>query len=61
MLNFIADKKGLSREDVCMMLSAAMGLVVTKAADGVKVIHALVPKRDIAEAIERDPECSVGR
>jgi len=44
MLNFIVETKGLSREDAYMLLSATMDLVVTQAVDGVKGIHALVPK-----------------
>jgi acetamidase/formamidase len=44
MLNFIVETKGLSREDAYLLLSAAMDLVVTQAVDGVKGIHALLPK-----------------
>jgi len=44
MLNFIVETKGLSREDAYMLLSATMDLVVTQAVDGVKGIHAMVPK-----------------
>jgi acetamidase/formamidase len=44
MLNFIVETKGLSREDAYMLLSATMDLVVTQAVDGVKGIHALLPK-----------------
>jgi acetamidase/formamidase len=44
MLNFIIEKKSLSREDAYMLLSATMDLVVTQAVDGAKGIHALVPK-----------------
>ena len=44
MLNFIVETKGLSREDAYMLMSATMDLVVTQAVDGVKGIHALLPK-----------------
>jgi acetamidase/formamidase len=44
MLNFVVETKGLSREDAYMLLSASMDLVVTQAVDGVKGIHALLPK-----------------
>src|SRR6266849_1364749 len=44
MLNFIIETKGLSRDDAYMLMSATMDLVVTQAVDGVKGIHALVPK-----------------
>jgi len=44
MLNFLVETKGLSREDAYMLMSATMDLVVTQAVDGVKGIHALLPK-----------------
>ena len=44
MLNFLVETKGLSREDAYMLMSASMDLVVTQAVDGVKGIHALIPK-----------------
>ncbi len=44
MLNFIVETKGLSRDDAYMLMSATMDLVVTQAVDGVKGIHALLPK-----------------
>jgi acetamidase/formamidase len=44
MLNFIVETKGLSREDAYLLMSATMDLVVTQAVDGVKGIHALLPK-----------------
>jgi acetamidase/formamidase len=44
MLNFLVETKGLSREDAYMLMSASMDLVVTQAVDGVKGIHALMPK-----------------
>jgi acetamidase/formamidase len=44
MLNFIVETKGLPREEAYMLLSAQMDLVVTQAVDGVKGIHALLPK-----------------
>ena len=44
MLNFVVETKGLSRDDAYMLLSANMDLIVTEAVDGVKGIHALLPK-----------------
>ena len=44
MLNFIVETKGMPRDDVLMLLSAAMDLQVTQIVDGTKGIHAMVPK-----------------
>jgi acetamidase/formamidase len=44
MLNFIAETKRLPRDDVLMLLSAAMDLNVTQIVDGTKGIHATMPK-----------------
>ena len=44
MLNFIVATKGLPRDDVLMLLSAAMDLHVTQIVDGTKGIHAMIPK-----------------
>jgi len=44
MLNFIVETKGLPRDDVFMLLSAAMDLHVTQIVDGTKGIHAMMPK-----------------
>src|SRR5262249_13752290 len=44
MLNFIATTRNLSRDDVLMLLSAAMDLHVTQIVDGTKGIHAMIPK-----------------
>src|SRR5262249_28197057 len=44
MLNFIVATKGLHRDDVLMLLSAAMDLHVTQIVDGTKGIHAMIPK-----------------
>ena len=44
MLNFIAEAKGMSRDDVYMLLSAAMDLQVTQNVDITKGIHAMMPK-----------------
>src|SRR5215475_9015311 len=44
MLNFIVETKGLSRDDVYMLLSAAMDLQVTQNVDITKGIHAMMPK-----------------
>jgi acetamidase/formamidase len=44
MLNFIVATKNLPRDDVYMLLSAAMDLHVTQIVDGTKGIHAMLPK-----------------
>src|SRR5712675_2272964 len=44
MLNFIVETKGMRRDDVLMLLSAAMDLQVTQIVDGTKGIHAMMPK-----------------
>jgi acetamidase/formamidase len=44
MFNFIVETKHLPRDDVFMLLSAAMDLHVTQIVDGTKGIHALLPK-----------------
>jgi acetamidase/formamidase len=44
MLNFIAETKGMPRDDVYMLLSAAMDLQVTQNVDITKGIHAMMPK-----------------
>jgi len=44
MLNFISTTKNLPRDDVLMLLSAAMDLHVTQIVDGTKGIHAMIPK-----------------
>jgi len=44
MLNFIVETKHLPRDDVLMLLSAAMDLNVTQIVDVTKGIHATVPK-----------------
>src|SRR6195256_3112299 len=44
MLNFIVETKGMKRDDVFMLLSAAMDLQVTQIVDGTKGVHAMVPK-----------------
>ena len=42
--NFIVETKGMPRDDVYMLLSAAMDLNVTQIVDGTKGIHAILPK-----------------
>ena len=44
MIAFIAETKSLPRDDVLMLMSAAMDLHVTQIVDGTKGIHAMVPK-----------------
>ena len=49
MLNFIVETKGLPRDDVLMLLSAAMDLNVTQIVDVTKGIHATMPKVDLSK------------
>jgi acetamidase/formamidase len=44
MLNFIVATRGLPRDDVLMVLSAAMDLHVSEIVDGTKGVHAMLPK-----------------
>jgi len=44
MLNFLVEKKGLTRENAYMLASAAMDLTITQAVDGTKGVHAMIPK-----------------
>jgi acetamidase/formamidase len=44
MLDWMAETKGLSREDAYLLASAAMDLMVTQVVDGTKGIHAMMPK-----------------
>src|SRR4051794_29713088 len=44
MINWIAEMKGISRDDAYLLASAAMDLRVTQVVDGVKGIHAVIPK-----------------
>jgi acetamidase/formamidase len=44
MLNFIVETEGMPRDDVYMLLSAAMDLNVTQIVDGTKGINAMLPK-----------------
>ena len=43
-LNFLTEEKGLSREDAYMLTSVAIDLEVTQLVDGVKGVHAMIPK-----------------
>jgi hypothetical protein len=44
MPDFLAETKGLTREDAYMLASVAMDLLVTQVVDITKGIHALIPK-----------------
>jgi acetamidase/formamidase len=44
MLDFLVEKKGLTRENAYMLSSAAMNLQVTQLVDGNKGVHAMMPK-----------------
>jgi len=44
MVNFVVETKGLPRDDVLMLLRAAMDLHVPQIVDGTKGIHATLPK-----------------
>ena len=44
MINWIVEMKGISRDDAYLLASAAMDLRVTQVVDGVKGIHAVIPK-----------------
>jgi acetamidase/formamidase len=44
MLDFLVERKGLTRETAYLLCSAAMDLYVTQAVDGTKGVHAMLPK-----------------
>jgi acetamidase/formamidase len=44
MINFVVATKGPPRDDVLMLLGAAMDLHVTEIVDGTKGVHAMLPK-----------------
>jgi acetamidase/formamidase len=44
MLDFLVEKKGLTREVAYMLSSASMNLNVTQVVDGTKGVHAMIPK-----------------
>ena len=44
MVNFIVESKKVPRDEALMVLSAAMDLQVTQIVDGIKGVHAMLPK-----------------
>ena len=44
MIDYLATERGLSRDDAYMLTSAAVDLHVTQVVDGVKGVHAMLPK-----------------
>ena len=44
MIDYLTTERGLSREDAYMLTSGAVDLHVTQAVDGVKGVHAILPK-----------------
>ncbi len=55
MLDYLAESRGLSRDDAYMLVSAAVDLRVTQVVDGVKGVHALLPKSLFAAAAPGRP------
>jgi acetamidase/formamidase len=49
MLDFLVEKKGLTREVAYMLASASMNLTVTQVVDGTKGVHASIPKAIFAK------------
>jgi acetamidase/formamidase len=45
MIDYLVTARGLSRDDAYMLCSAAVDLQVTQVVDGVKGVHAMLPKR----------------
>ncbi|MFB3829902.1 MAG: acetamidase/formamidase family protein [Bryobacteraceae bacterium] len=50
MIDYLASERGLSRDDAYMLVSAAADLHVTQVVDGVKGVHAMLPKAIFAAA-----------
>ncbi len=48
MIDYLTTERGLSREDAYMLTSAAVDLHVTQVVDGVKGVHAMLPKSILA-------------
>jgi acetamidase/formamidase len=44
MIDYLTAERGLSRDDAYMLTSAAVDLHVTQVVDGVKGVHAMLPK-----------------
>jgi len=44
MIDYLTTERGLSRDDAYMLISAAVDLHVTQVVDGVKGVHAMLPK-----------------
>ena len=44
MIDYLTSERGLSRDDAYMLVSAAVDLHVTQVVDGVKGVHAMLPK-----------------
>ncbi len=44
MIDYLTEERGLSRDDAYMLMSAAVDLHVTQVVDGVKGVHAMLPK-----------------
>lgn len=44
MIDYLAAERGLTRDDAYMLISAAVDLHVTQVVDGVKGVHAMLPK-----------------
>ncbi len=50
MIEYLSLERGLSRDDAYMLMSAVVDLRVTQVVDGVKGIHAMLPKTIFASA-----------
>ena len=50
MIDYLTAERGLSRDDAYMVTSAAVDLHITQVVDGVKGVHAMLPKT-IFEAV----------
>jgi len=50
MIDYLTTERGLSRDDAYMLTSAAVDLHVTQVVDGVKGVHAMLPKAIFATA-----------
>lgn len=45
MINYLVEAKGLNRDDAYTLCSLAVDLRVTQVVDGIKGIHAMLPKQ----------------
>jgi acetamidase/formamidase len=59
-ISFLADEKGLTREDSYALASIAVDFAVTQVVDGVKGVHAKIPTAIFTGCAAQSPAAAVG-